>query len=73
MLGPPGWDHAKVAPHPVPSAGAGRLARWYDDFAAAGYGRSLAGDPTTQAIAELHLVAATLMCDCGPTAPTPRP
>jgi hypothetical protein len=35
-------------------------ARWYDDFVA-GYGRSLAGDPTTEAIAELRLVAATLM------------
>ena len=35
-------------------------ARWYDDFAA-GYGRSLAGDPTADALAELRLVAATLM------------
>ena len=35
-------------------------AAWYDDFAA-GYGRSLRDDPTTVAIAELRLVAATLM------------
>ena len=35
-------------------------ARWYDEFAD-GYGRSLADDPVTIAIAELRLVAATLL------------
>jgi Ser/Thr protein kinase RdoA (MazF antagonist) len=54
--GPPGWDHAMLLHLPQ----WGWPARWYDDFAA-GYGRSLAGDPTTEAIAELRLVAATLM------------
>jgi Ser/Thr protein kinase RdoA (MazF antagonist) len=55
-LGPPGWDHAMLL----------RLARWgwpawwYDEFAR-GYGRSLAGDPTAKALADLRLVAATLM------------
>jgi aminoglycoside phosphotransferase (APT) family kinase protein len=53
---PPGWDHAMLLTLPL----WGWPARWYDDFAA-GYGRSLAGDPTTEAIAELRLVAATLM------------
>ena len=33
---------------------------WYDDFAA-GYGASWRDDPLTEAIAELRLVAATLM------------
>jgi hypothetical protein len=35
-------------------------ARWYDEFAG-GYGRTMADDPATVAIAELRLVAATLM------------
>ena len=54
--GPPAWDHAMLL----------RLERWgwppawYDAFAA-GYGRSLAGDPVACALAELRLVAATLM------------
>jgi hypothetical protein len=34
--------------------------RWYAELAA-GYGRSLADDPTAQALAELRLVAATIM------------
>ena len=38
----------------------GYPARWYDELAA-GYGRSFAADPTAIAIAELRLVAATLM------------
>ena len=54
--GPPGWDHAMLLTLPR----WGWPARWYDDFAS-GYGRSLADDPTAQAIAELRLVAATLM------------
>jgi hypothetical protein len=56
-LAPPGWDHGPML----------RFAdRWggrpgeYDEFAR-GYGRSLADDPATIAIAELRLVAATLM------------
>ncbi|MDQ3470423.1 MAG: phosphotransferase [Actinomycetota bacterium] len=53
---PAGWDHAMLL----------RLERWggsadvYAEFAA-GYGRNLAGDDVTVAIAELRLVAATLM------------
>jgi Ser/Thr protein kinase RdoA (MazF antagonist) len=54
--GPPGWDHAMLLRLPR----WGWPARWYDEFAS-GYGRSLAGDPTAEAIAELRLVAATLM------------
>jgi Ser/Thr protein kinase RdoA (MazF antagonist) len=54
--GPRGWDHAMLLRLPR----WGWPARWYDEFAA-GYGRTLAGDPTTEAIAELRLVAATLM------------
>ena len=56
-LAAPGWDHGPLL----------RFAdRWggrpgeYDEFAR-GYGRSLAEDLTTVAIAELRLVAATLM------------
>ena len=55
-LGPPGWDHAMLLRLPR----WGWPARWYDDFAA-GYGRSLADDPIANALAELRLVAATLM------------
>ena len=55
-LGPPGWDHASL----LRAERWGWPASWYDDFAA-GYGRSLADDPVTDAIAELRLVAATLM------------
>lgn len=53
---PAGWDHAMLL----------RLPRWgwpdgwYDTFAV-GYGRSLRDDPTARSIAELRLVAATLM------------
>jgi Ser/Thr protein kinase RdoA (MazF antagonist) len=54
--GPPGWDHAMLLRLPR----WGWPARWYDEFAD-GYGRSFAGDATTIAIAELRLVAATLM------------
>jgi Ser/Thr protein kinase RdoA (MazF antagonist) len=53
---PPGWDHAMLTTLPL----WGWPGSWYDDFAA-GYGRSLATEPTTVAIAELRLVAATLM------------
>ena len=54
--GPPGWDHAAL----LGAHRWGYPATWYDDFAT-GYGRSLADDPRTKAIAELRLVAATLM------------
>lgn len=56
-LAAPGWDHGPLLTF---------AERWggrpgeYEEFAS-GYGRSLADDPTTIAIAELRLVAATLM------------
>lgn len=56
-LAPAGWDHAPLLTWE---------ARWggdpgiYPDFAA-GYGASLADDPTTVALARLRLLAATLM------------
>jgi hypothetical protein len=53
---PTGWDHAMLLTLPR----WGWPARWYDEFAA-GYGRSLRDDPTAIALAELRLVAATLM------------
>jgi aminoglycoside phosphotransferase (APT) family kinase protein len=56
-LAPPGWDHGPMM----------RLAeRWggapgeYEDFAR-GYGASFRGDPFAEAVADLRLVAATLM------------
>ncbi len=54
--GPPAWDHSML----LRITRWGWPARWYDEFAA-GYGRSLAGDPLAERIAELRLVAATLM------------
>lgn len=54
---PPGWDHGPMMTW---------WSRWggsagaYEDFAA-GYGRSMVGDPAANAYAELRLVAATLM------------
>lgn len=56
-LAPPGWDHGPMMTW---------AERWggdpanYEDFAL-GYGRSLRDDPASAAIAELRLVAATLM------------
>jgi Ser/Thr protein kinase RdoA (MazF antagonist) len=56
-LGPRGWDHAPMMTW---------AARWggrrgeYEAFAA-GYGRSMRGDGQAEAIAELRLVAATVM------------
>jgi Ser/Thr protein kinase RdoA (MazF antagonist) len=56
-LGPPAWDHAPMMTWAT---------RWggrpgeYEAFAA-GYGRSMRGDGQAEAIAELRLVAATLM------------
>ncbi len=56
-LAPPGWDHGPMLT--FADRWGGRPGE-YDEFAR-GYGRSLADDPTTIAIAELRLVAATLM------------
>lgn len=53
---PAGWDHAPL----LRASRWGWPAHWYDAFAA-GYGASLAGDRTAEALAELRLVAATLM------------
>ncbi len=55
-LGPPAWDHSML----LRVTRWGWPGRWYDGFAA-GYGRSYAGDPTAESIADLRLVAATLM------------
>lgn len=54
---PRGWDHAMLV-----RAGRweGYDPSWYDEFAA-GYGEDLRGDPVTVSIAELRLVAATLL------------
>jgi hypothetical protein len=56
-LAPPGWDHGPMLS--FADRWGGRPGE-YDEFAR-GYGRSLADDPATIAIAELRLVAATLM------------
>lgn len=56
-LAPSGWDHGPMLL--FADRWGGRPGE-YDEFAA-GYGLSLADDPTTIAIAELRLVAATLM------------
>jgi Ser/Thr protein kinase RdoA (MazF antagonist) len=53
---PPAWDHAML----VRIAQWGGDPSWYDEFAA-GYGESWRDDPLTVAVAELRLVAATLM------------
>jgi Ser/Thr protein kinase RdoA (MazF antagonist) len=54
--GPAAWDHSML----LRITRWGWPARWYDEFAA-GYGRSFAGDALAESIAELRLVAATLM------------
>lgn len=54
---PPGWDHAPMMSWERRWGG---TAGAYEQFAR-GYGRSLRDDPTAQALAELRLVAATLM------------
>jgi hypothetical protein len=53
---PVGWDHAMLLTLPR----WGWPPVWYDEFAA-GYGCSLRDDPVAVALAELRLVAATLM------------
>jgi aminoglycoside phosphotransferase (APT) family kinase protein len=56
-LAPAGWDHGPMMTWHERWGGA---AGEYDAFAA-GYGRSMRGDPAAEAFAELRLVAATLM------------
>ena len=53
---PPGWDHAML----IRADRWTYPAIWYDEFAG-GYGWDGRSDPLTMAIAELRLVAATLM------------
>jgi len=54
---PPGWDHGPMMTWHPRWGGASGV---YESFAA-GYGRSLVGDPAAVAYAELRLVAATLL------------
>jgi Ser/Thr protein kinase RdoA (MazF antagonist) len=56
-LAPPAWDHAAMLPW---ASRWGGPSRWYADFSA-GYGRSMTDDPVAVALAELRLLAATLM------------
>jgi Ser/Thr protein kinase RdoA (MazF antagonist) len=56
-LAPPAWDHAALLPWATRWGGP---PDWYARFAE-GYGGSLADDPVAQSLAELRLVAATLM------------
>ena len=64
---PAAWDHAPLLRHAWPWGGDAGI---YPAFAA-GYGRNLAGDPLAESIAELRLVAATLMrCAAARTDPT---
>jgi hypothetical protein len=55
--GPAGWDHGPMMTWTERWGGAPGI---YEDFAE-GYGESLRGQPLAEAIAELRLVAATLM------------
>jgi hypothetical protein len=55
--GPAAWDHAALMTWAQQWGGERHI---YDDFAR-GYGHSFRGDPLGEAIAELRLVAATLM------------
>ncbi|HEY4609692.1 MAG TPA: aminoglycoside phosphotransferase family protein [Ilumatobacteraceae bacterium] len=55
--GPAAWDHAPLMTWTERWGGEAGI---YEQFAE-GYGRSFRGDPVAQAIAELRLVAATLM------------
>ena len=56
-VAPAGWDHGPMMRWATHWGGA---ATDYEDFAA-GYGRSMVGDPFAEAVADLRLVAATLM------------
>lgn len=55
--GPAAWDHAPLMTWTQRWSGAPGI---YESFAQ-GYGRSMSDDPVAQAVAELRLVAATLM------------
>ena len=55
--GPAAWDHAPLMTWTQRWGGAPGIY----EFFAGGYGRSIRGDPLAEAIAELRLVAATLM------------
>jgi Ser/Thr protein kinase RdoA (MazF antagonist) len=67
---PPGWDHGPMLTWASRWGGDGHE---YPAFAA-GYGRSLADDPAAIAVAELRLVAATLMrLDAGLADPAAMP
>ena len=55
--GPAAWDHGPMMTWTERWGGPPGI---YEDFAA-GYGRSMRGDPLAEAVAELRLVAATLM------------
>ncbi len=70
--GPAAWDHAPLMTWTERWGGEAGI---YEAFAA-GYGRSLRDDPVAEAIAELRLVAATLMrvrAAAGESIRTPRP
>lgn len=56
-LGPPAWDHGPLLNWTERWGGEPGM---YDAFAR-GYGRSMRGDPVTESLADLRLVAATLM------------
>lgn len=56
-LGPPAWDHGPLMTWTERWGGEPAV---YESFAV-GYGRSMRGDPVAEAVAELRLVAATLM------------
>jgi len=56
-IGPPAWDHGPLMTWTERWGGAPDV---YERFAE-GYGASLRGDPVAEAVAELRLVAATLM------------
>jgi Ser/Thr protein kinase RdoA (MazF antagonist) len=56
-LAPAAWDHAALLPW---ASRWGGPPQWYAEFAE-GYGRSLTDDPVARSLAELRLVAATLM------------
>ena len=55
--GPPAWDHAPLMRWTERWGGAPGV---YEEFAS-GYGRSFRGDPLAESLAELRLLAATLM------------
>ncbi len=56
-LAPAAWDHSALLTW---ASRWGGPPQWYGEFAA-GYGRSMEQDPVAVSLAELRLVAATLM------------